>query len=69
MTAVTPIQANERTAARLLDVGVTEFRVLVEAGHLPKGLEIAPGLVRWPVDDLRRIAKGDAVEGMGDVQW
>ncbi|TCP62171.1 hypothetical protein EV663_10213 [Rhodovulum bhavnagarense] len=69
MTAVTPILANERTAARLLDVGVTEFRALVDAGHLPKGREIAPGLVRWPVDDLRRIAKGDAVEGMGDVQW
>lgn len=67
--AVTPILANERTAARLLDVGVTKFRALVKAGHLPKGREVAPGLVRWPVDDLRRIATGDAVEGMGDVQW
>lgn len=46
-----------------------EFREHVEAGHLPKGKEIAPGVIRWPVDDLRRIGSGDAIEAMGDVRW
>ena len=64
-----PILATETTAARLLDMKTADFRALVEAGHLPRGREIAPGMVRWPVDDLCRIAKGDASEGMGDVQW
>lgn len=69
MAHVAPILANETTAARLLDLKPCEFRSLVDAGHLPRGKEIAPGLVRWPVDDLRRIATGEASEGMGDVQW
>ena len=64
-----PILATEATAARLLDMKPGEFRALVQAGHLPRGKEIAPGLVRWPVDDLRRIASGEASEGMGGVRW
>lgn len=64
-----PILASESTAARLLDMRLAQFRALVEAGHFPRGREIAPGLVRWSVDDLRRIAKGEAVDGMGDVKW
>ena len=64
-----PIFASEIRAAQLLDLKPTQFRELVKAGHLPRGREIAPGLVRWPVDDLRRIASGEASDGMGDVQW
>lgn len=64
-----PIFATELTAARLLDMKPAEFRALVNAGHLPRGREIAPGMMRWPVDDLRRIASGEASEGMGDVRW
>ena len=64
-----PISASERTAAELLDMTPAEFRALVEAGHLPRGREIGPGMFRWAVDDLRRIAGGQAIEGMGDVQW
>ena len=64
-----PLFASEARAARLLDMKPAEFRALVEAGHLPRGREIAPGLVRWPVDDLRRIVAGEAIDGMGDVQW
>jgi hypothetical protein len=63
------ILANETTAAQLLDLKPGEFRSLVEAGHLPRGREIAPGITRWPVDDLRRLANGDASDGMGGVQW
>lgn len=69
MTTPAPIFASETSAARLLDIKPAEFRALVDAGHLPRGREIAPGLVRWPVDDLRRIAGGESVEGLGDVQW
>lgn len=61
--------ASETSAARLLDMKVAEFRSLVEAGHLPRGREIAPGVLRWATDDLRRIANGDASDGMGDVRW
>jgi len=50
-----PILATEATAAKLLDMKSNEFRRLVEAGHLPRGREIAPGLLRWPVEDLRWI--------------
>lgn len=69
MSDVAPILATEATAAKLLDMKSSEFRRLVEAGHLPRGREIAPGLVRWPVEDLRRIVAGEAAEGMGDVNW
>jgi len=69
MNQFVPIFASECAAAKLLDMKLAEFRALVDAGHLPRGREIAPGVVRWPVDDLRRIATGNAVEGMGDVQW
>lgn len=69
MAHLAPILASETSAARLLDMKVGEFRRLVEAGHLPRGREIAPGMVRWATEDLRRIACGEAAEGMGDVKW
>lgn len=65
--APAPLFASEAKAAQLLDMKPTEFRDLVAQGHLPKGREIAPGFVRWPVDDLRRIASGQEVEG--EIEW
>ena len=64
-----PLFASERSAAQLLDMTPRDFRELVEAGHLPRGREIAPGLIRWSVDDLRRVATGEASDGMEDVRW
>ena len=64
-----PIFASATNAAALLDMTPGEFRALVEGGHLPKGREIAPGFPRWDVDELRRIIRGEAVSGMGDVNW
>jgi hypothetical protein len=64
-----PILASEQTAARLLDMRLADFRALVEADRLPRGREIAPGLVRWDVEDLRRVARGEAASGMDDVKW
>ncbi|ESQ76919.1 hypothetical protein AEYBE204_18760 [Asticcacaulis sp. YBE204] len=52
-----------------MDMSVSEFRSLVEAGSLPRGREIAPGFVRWVVDDLRLIASGRAADGMDDIKW
>ena len=58
-----PILASERTAAQLLDMKPAEFLALVEAGHLPK----AGRFDRWDVEELRRIARGDAVDG--GMEW
>lgn len=63
------IAVGESKAAQLLDLRPAEFRELVKAGHLPHGREIAPGMVRWIVEDLRQLASGEAADGMGDVQW
>lgn len=69
MASLVPLFVAEATAARLLDLPVWKFRELVESRHLPRGREIAPGVVRWSADDLRRIASGEAIDGMGDVRW
>jgi len=69
MPNLAPILATETSAARLLDMKPAEFRALVEAGHLPRGREIAPGVLRWVTEDFHRIAHGDAADGMGGVQW
>ena len=68
MTALAPIFANEANSARLLDLKPAEFRALVEGGHLPKGRPIHD-FIRWDVEQLRRIVAGEAVDGMGGVQW
>jgi hypothetical protein len=67
MSRLTPIFANEKTAAALLDLPVAEFRSAVAAGHLPRGREIAPGCIRWETDMLRQIARGDAIDG--GITW
>ncbi|MEL6596543.1 MAG: hypothetical protein AAFQ47_11440 [Pseudomonadota bacterium] len=69
MKRFAPILAGERLAAELLDLKLSDFSRLVGEGHLPRGREIAPGVVRWSVDDLRGIANGTVAEGMGDVKW
>lgn len=53
----------------MLDLSPRDFARLTAEGALPKGREIAPGLVRWDVEALRRIARGDAIDGMSDVDW
>lgn len=69
MAKVRLLFANEANAARLLDMGLSEFRALVKDGHLPSGRILAPGVVRWPVDDLQCISAGNAADGLGDVVW
>ncbi|SLN38833.1 hypothetical protein PEL8287_01894 [Roseovarius litorisediminis] len=69
MTRHTPIMASETTAARLLDLRTTEFKALVDEGHLPPGHEIAPGVVRWDIEVLKRISVGDVTELWDQIQW
>ena len=51
--------ASDRTAARLLDLKLTEFRELVNAGALPPPTRIG-ALERWSVEDLDAILRGQA---------
>ncbi|MBM2320507.1 MULTISPECIES: hypothetical protein [Roseobacteraceae] len=69
MTRHTPIMASETTAARLLDLRTNEFKALVDEGHLPPGHEIAPGVVRWDTEVLKRISAGDVTELWDQIQW
>lgn len=69
MTKFTPVLASEMTAAQLLDMSSGEFRSLVEAGALPRGREIAPGVLRWDVEHLKRIGRGDLASGFDEVEW
>ena len=69
MRQQTPIMASETTAARLLDLRAQEFKALVEEGHLPPGHEIAPGVVRWDTDVLKRISSGRVAGSWDQIQW
>lgn len=69
MSRATPLLASETTAARLLDLGTRQFRTLVEEGHLPKGHEIAPGVVRWDTDLLKKISNGQVTGDWEQIQW
>ena len=62
-----PILASDTTSAALLDMKPAEFRSLVAAGALPRGREIAPGVVRWDTERLRAIGRADAMDG--DYEW
>jgi hypothetical protein len=45
-----------------------EFRGLVDDGVLPKPTKIG-GYERWDVEKLQRIARGEAADGIGEVNW
>ena len=63
----TPLFANDRNAAALLDMKPVEFRGLVDDGVLPKPTKIG-GFERWDVEQLQTIARGEAAEG-GPIAW
>jgi len=68
MTAMTPLLANERTAAQLLDMKSAAFRRLVNEGILPGPVNIG-GFERWDVEQLRVVASGAIAEGEGTIEW
>lgn len=65
----TPILASETTAAQLLDLRTREFKTLVNEGHLPPGHEIAPGIVRWDTEVLKRISSGHVTGPWDQIRW
>jgi hypothetical protein len=69
MRVQTPLLASETTAARLLDLETRQFRTLVDEGHLPQGHEIAPGVVRWDTDLLKKISNGQGAGDWEQIQW
>ncbi len=64
----TPFFASDRIAAQLLDMKPTEFRKLVGNGDLPQPCRIGD-LERWDMQEIGRIISGEAIHGMGDIQW
>ncbi|MCB1381314.1 MAG: hypothetical protein KDK89_23525 [Alphaproteobacteria bacterium] len=62
-----PLFADEKTAADLFCMNRSEFRQLVDAGHLPGPRDLG-GLERWDVEQLQKIARGDAMED-GGMRW
>lgn len=63
-----PIFVGERQAAQLFDLKPAQFRALVDGGQLPKPKTIGE-FERWDTGELCRVASGDAIDGVGDVQW
>lgn len=53
------IAVREETAARMLQLPLQKFRGMVAANYLPKGRIIGPGVIRWDVEALRALARGD----------
>jgi hypothetical protein len=62
------IFATDRSAAALLDMKPSEFRGLVDDGVLPKPTKIGC-YERWDVEKLQTIARGEAADGIGEVNW
>lgn len=62
-----PLFADAKTAAALFCMKRDQFQRLVEQGHLP-GPRNLGGLERWDVEELRKIARGDALDG-GGMTW
>lgn len=65
---MTPLFANERTAAKLLDMELEQFRNLVKGGHLPGPKRIGP-LERWDTEELQQIISGNAIDGLEALKW
>lgn len=69
MATVQPIMVSAQTAAKMLDLPLATFLRLIAEGVLPRGREIALGIIRYDVESLRTIARGEVVNGMNDVDW
>lgn len=67
MKILHPIFADEKHAADLFCMKPSEFRELVERGHLPPARDIG-GFSRWDVEELQRIARGENLGG-GGCEW
>ncbi|MCB1371511.1 MAG: hypothetical protein KDJ83_11535 [Rhodobacteraceae bacterium] len=64
--AITPILANERTAAELLDMELSQFQALVASGHLPPAKRIGI-LKRWSMDEIVETVSARSISEMADL--
>lgn len=55
--------ATPERAAKLLDMKPCDLAAQVEAGNLPAPKRIG-GMIRYDVDELRRVIRGDTVGGV-----
>lgn len=69
MPTPAPIAVRETKAAQMLDLPVSEFRRLVAVGALPKGRELAPGIVRWNWGHIEAIRRGLTMDHPPDTHW
>jgi hypothetical protein len=65
--AAYPLFAGAEKSASLFDMKKTDFLELVASGHLPGPLDLG-GHRRWDVEELSKIARGEALEG-GGLEW
>lgn len=64
-----PIFATAATAARMLDMKLSDFSELVEAGHLPRPYRIG-SFERFDMEELTKIIRGDFIGGRGgEMEW
>jgi predicted DNA-binding transcriptional regulator AlpA len=64
-----PIFATAATAAQMLDMKLSDFNDLVQAGHLPRPCRIGH-LERFDMEELARIMRGDLIGGLdADMKW
>lgn len=52
------LAVTEKEAAFMLSLPLAEFMSLVDAGALPRPVQLAPKIRRWPVDTLRAVLTG-----------
>jgi hypothetical protein len=65
MAKFDPIMVRETTAAQMIECDVVTFRDLVRLGYLPPPRNIGGNIMRWDVEALRSIARGD-IQGLFD---
>jgi predicted DNA-binding transcriptional regulator AlpA len=56
---MTPLYANEKTAAKLLDLKPSEFLTLVDQGALPPPIKVGK-YNRWDVEQIKAVISGKA---------
>lgn len=62
------LAVTEKEAAFMLSLPLAEFMQLVDAGALPRPVQLAPKVKRWPVDTLRAVLTGTNIDDGDDFE-
>ncbi|MEX0303351.1 MAG: helix-turn-helix transcriptional regulator [Leisingera sp.] len=57
-----PLAVSEKTAAKMMDMTVKQFRHLVDCGSLPPPAKIGGDILRWRVADINAVLNGTAMD-------